>query len=96
MREGDRREEVLHEGMMLRKGVMLCEGMMLCEAVRGDDLHVKIFYCILTSMFANCSCIPEHLDCSARLVIVKANVVRLVHCSSRSGLSLLGSARDRK
>ena len=27
MREGDRREGVLHEGMMLCKGVMLCEGM---------------------------------------------------------------------
>ena len=56
-----RARRMLHEGMMPRKRMMLCEGMMLCEAVRGDDLHVKIFYCILTSMFANCSCIPEHL-----------------------------------
>ena len=62
-----RARRMLHEGMMPRKGMMLCEGMMtcegmmLCEAVRGDDLRVKIFYCILTSMFVNCSCIPEHL-----------------------------------
>ena len=46
---------------MLCEGVMTCEGMILCEAVRGDDLRVKIFYSILTSMFANYSCIPEHL-----------------------------------
>ena len=56
-----RARRMLHEGMMLCEGMMTCEGMMLCEAVRGDDLRVKIFYCILTSMFANCSCIPEHL-----------------------------------
>ena len=36
---------------------------------------------------------PDH---SAWLMIVKVNVVRLVHCSSRSELSLLDSARDRK
>ena len=33
-------------------------------------------------------------DHSARLVIVKARVVRLVHCSPRLELSLLGSARQ--
>jgi len=61
------------------------------DDVRGDDLHVKIFY------------INEHVrellvysrapDHSARLMIVKVNVVRLVHCSSRSELCLLSSAR---
>ena len=98
-----RERMILREGVVLHEGTKLCEKMMLCEEdatwrddaaqgdddLRGDDLRVKIFYCEHVHKLLVYSRAPDH---SARLVIVKVNVVRLVHCSSRSELCLLGSA----
>ena len=49
---------MLHERAILRKGMMLRQRMVLRKGICKGMIHV---YSILTSMFANCSCIPEHL-----------------------------------